>query len=467
MARSTSQLSAQVSQLAGSLSVRSISEEALAQAGIKRLYRKRDTVYTFVDLSEYEATCQRARRLLVSCEGYFYAGEYDDLKLTLAGEQMASRHILDAIEARARRFRAAGVPPIFSSAYTGHVVRELPANETRPAPVQIDGYFPVIDFILQFTAGTLHNRIAARAMDQRARRKGRVGFIPIPHATPDDVRAFCTLAFTSDGRIKPALIREATDYVAKHYTFKDEAQKDRILDADYLSFLWLEEMLRDVDIPRVQPKSWNGDFTVLDKRLWHLWYDEATIKTIINDFVASLAGTPKGEERKRFRRLCFLFPNELAGRMDELVAREQTAADAAIINAMAHAAATHDYRNVPEVVFVQEPYKSRYRMQIANHFRAMAARLGRAQPDILFGNAQALGTYLRVPERLALVPEFKVILDDERLKAVTTMANKDFISCFTNRGRRSSIGHAKVHPEAQVSGFMRRYINRRYKRLVP
>ncbi len=427
-------------------SVSQIPEEALWQAGVKRLHRKRDHLFAFVDLAEYETTCHRARRLLVSCEGYFYAGEYDDLKLTLAGEMMVSGKILDQIERRARNFRAAGVPPIFSSAYMGHVVRELPANETRPAPVQVDGYFPVIDLIVQLTAGTLHNRIAARAMDQRARKRGRVGFIPIPHATPDDVRAFCARAFTPDGRIKPALIREA---------------------ADYVSFLWLEEMLRNVNVPRETPKPWNGDFTILDKRLWHLWYDTATIKTIINDFVASLSGTPKGEERKRFRRLCFLFPEELAGRMDTLEAKDQEARDAAIVSMMAHAALTHDYRRVPEAVFVEEPYKSRYRNLITHHFRAMAARLGHTNPDKLFGNAQLLGNDLKVPERLALVPEFKAILDDERLKTVTAMTDQDFVSCFTSGGRRSSIGHAKVHPEAQISGFMRRYINRRYKRLVP
>ncbi|MBI2644712.1 hypothetical protein HYW94_00860 [Candidatus Uhrbacteria bacterium] len=278
---------------------------------------------------------------------------------------------------------------------------------------------------------------------------------------------FRSKAFTSDGRIEPALIREVIDYASRHFAFQNEAQKNRILEGDQLIYLIVEELLRGMEVPSRRYLYWSGDISVVSQRCWYLDYDEETRRDIINAFFDALPGVPKGDDRKTFQRLVYLFPNEFTGRMEELVARELATADTVIANALAHAAFIHDYRHVPEAVFVQEPYKTRYRSQIMTHFRAMAARLGRVDPNKLFGNAVDLGNDLKIPSRLALVPEFKAILDDERLKVVTTMTDQDFLNCFVSDGRRMSIGHAKFHAEAQVSGFMRRYINRRYKRLVP
>lgn len=175
---------------------------------------------------------------------------------------------------------------------------------------------------------------------------------------------------------------------------------------------------------------------------------------------------PHGKQRKDFNRLAYLFPDTFAGTLDGLQKRKLAEIEKIIDEKLIQAKMDHDYRNVPQIVFVQEPYRSRYYTQIIKHFRAMCRELASYDLDALFGSAALLDDDLKVPYRVTVIPEFKQALDEVRLQVVLEMTDMDFLAYFGNEARRMSIGHTKYHQATVISDFLRGTIKARFEKIV-
>ncbi len=101
-------------------------------------------------------------------------------------------------------------------------------------------------------------------------------------------------------------------------------------------------------------------------------------------------------------------------------------------------------------------------------FRAACERLGVENPEALFGNAQDIHTHINLPARLALVPEFKDMLDVVRLARAQALDDGMFTELFTGergRMRMIALGHAKSACPTDGSAHLHAYLLERYREL--
>lgn len=378
-----------------------------------------------------------------------------------AGQEMMVEYDLNRIAARAEAFRVAGVPPIFAPQFYGEAMR----GQRRLL-------FPTVDFLLQYGAGVYGDRMreVGMSLDRRGIREGANRAL-IPPAKVEDVFRFRTLAFDGD-RIDAALRRDSTLYVAENFHFGNEGRMGNALENDQLVFLFLEEALQPLSGKEVERRCFDGNPSAVTRVRWYLGMDRQERSKAIDGFVASLPGILRAPERKALERISTLFPDLTVGVNQEIAARaaaERVEFEVRLWTQVRAAIAGRDFRTVPQVAFVEEPWRQELLPQVERFFQEECARLAAENPTALFGSAAELHEHMPVPYELGIVPRFKAILDEVRLKTARELSEETFLAIFPagqSGGAKAGIGHTKSRDELPISRELREFVVTRWLELT-
>jgi hypothetical protein len=443
----------------------------LRERGVRILYDEPRGIYTFLAESEYQALREQCLCTLKYNRGYIFAGDIDRIRRFLDGTQIISADDIARIRGRAKQFREEGIPPIFAvEFYAPSRIEYATYSEEGIELPRVERLFPAIDFIIQFATGAYERKRAAigASLDEQARRHGtkrnkkRKLFIPIQPATVRDVREFRRVAFTPKGKISALLIRETLDYARKHFNFKSDAWRERALEIDHLAFLFLEETLRNLPHEPPEYASWDGTIKAVSKPKWYLRFKPEDRMRIAAAYFESLERIPfRKQDRAVYERMAATFP-ELARNIEVEVAKRQREQERqAIQRALDEARRKSDYSRVPEVVFVEEPWASQVIPEIEQFFRNACRRLGGESPEVLFSSVNHLHDFVAVPPRMAMIPRFKTILDEERLRAAQVIPDELFVELFSGEGghhRYAAIGWSPWREPGDAGKNLRRFL---------
>lgn len=447
-----------------------VSDSVLRQLNLVRLYDPTRKVSAVYSSAEYGRLVAKSLGLMRSYRGYIFAHDLNRIYGMIARHHTITETEIDSAYARAKAFIRAGIPPIFDERYYNkatfaYYVRLRKTNGTMEVCYQ--SLFPSIDFILQYGTGSYERNCAYMAVTHKG--DGERSKIPLKSARIEDVRRFRSIAFTEDKKIEPLLIRDITDYVNRRFDIPNEEREQEIAELNLATFQFLEEQLRD--LPH-QPRSyelWNQDVEVVHERRWYLRYHPSERELIAQAYLQSLAGSPTQRDLRTFNYLSALFPEQCAVMRRHLGVKDRLNEYLSINAVVNEAAKTGNLSLVPQHVLVEEPWRSSFLPRYKDLFRSACRKLGDENPGDLLRNVEDLYAKLNIPPRIALLPELKAVLDEERLRAVQAMPDNDFIGmyCGANSNRRNAIGLTRGDRPNEAGKRLQGYIVGRAQELSP
>lgn len=399
--------------------MRNIPENVLATHGYACIHREESNDIIIVD-SDWPGKAKGISvRLLRDYRGYIYANHVRRLLGTINGTDLVMPKDLTAVETRAKAFIEAGIPPIFDHRFG-------------------DRNFPLIDYLVQYSTGAYHRRVAAKAIAKAAPE--------VNPATINDVREFRSVAFLADGTLEPPLIREIILATGNNFRFQNHVTRTHVLSQIEEALRFLEATLRDLPHePRRYFKVPPGSEEVLvAKRRWYLTVRPDKRQAVVRAFLDLLS---REETKQRLRilrdRLEPVFPEwceeQSNARRTERRQAEKIDEHDARLNA---AIAAQDFRDLPHECFFREPWKTPLRLALEAYAEELVATID----DETFRKLACLHrTTLwqllpisRAPCAMGYLPEsFVQILFRYREDRVRSMSDDEFLACYPRETRNS------------------------------
>lgn len=438
--------------------IEKIEEADLKKIGYLRIMGKASKRAVLMARKRYEELQERAKEVLETCRGYLFVKNEEVFEGVVKGVDVTNEDELRIAEGRARKFIEAGIPPIFLKQFAG-VTRYRDGSTAR---------FPTVDFIVQFGAGNYFNRTRSAIRDAKSNGFGHPSGhqVQVGPALLGEVFEFRKRVFLGN-KIDVAFQREVMFYVSLKFYFNEEEHRDQALARDRIVFSFLEEMLADLATEGVE--TYVNNKGVSDRIGTIGWYHGRTQRERTQEiagFLASVPGTPRTPEKKTLEHLSAVFPEQLVGFDNELANRqcaERETFVASIWEAIRVSSATRDFRGIPEVAFVEDPWRDTLLPLAADFLREECQKLGKENPEALFGSADDLGLYIKVPGNLCLVPHFKEVIDEVRFRVARDLSDHMFVKIFGRGtgGRRAALGHLKPGGHAPAGMRLSEYLSER------
>jgi len=453
-------------------SINDLTDEELKRMRAVRIHDPITRTSIVIPSKDYGGLYAHCVATLQNCEGYIFAHDLNRIRGLMARRNVISHDELTDIRRRANGLRNVGIPPIFTEEWCARTTFRYTVRdgiENGQTEVSFDCLFPVIDFLIQYGAGVYERRRAGMAVTLgRAKCKGNK--IPLTPASSEDVLLFRRFAFMPNGRIDPLLMMEVLEYVSTHFQFHTQERCEDVLEFDLLAFTFLESELQDLPLkhPTCEHRGyedWDGDPLVVHERRWYLRFAPDTRIRIVQTYLDGLKGTLRGKDAKTFRFLQQAFPQQTLGMHQKMDMRQKELERAQLEEWIKNAFAQSDFRNPPSALLMLPEWNAEFLPRIKEGFRNTCQSLDASDPGALFENVEYLAATLKVPKNLAYLPEFKRILDEERLEAARHLSDERFQLIFTDARKIIGIGHSKFREESQAARALRAYLLERYRSL--
>lgn len=445
-------------------SVAEVPEKVLAREGLVKVYVERTNRWKLIREDLLRGMVAVAWQIGERYKGYLSATHLDLLRRIRKRQEILSINTLKKFVERAEDLRQSGIPPIFDKEFypSSKMVRTI-VLAGGDIGVEIKTRFPLVDFIIEFGAGTYFARLR-KQMASRWHQGLRDHRFVVPPALKDEVLAFRESAFLDARTIDPVFVREVQCYIKSHFHFKSDESEEAARARDQKLLPFLEEKLSSMRFQKKEWKVWDGDVTIVGHWGWYKDFCPKDRITIVRAFLASLPGHPDRKQRRALDRVTALFP-ELCGTVAEDLRRKARAEFLAGAGAaVAQARAEGNFRSIPPAVYVEAELWARHGAAIKAAFREACRELAKRDEPALFGNVYEK-LDIEIQAKLACLYELKEIVDTVRLEVVKVMSDELFVELFGGRGgRRSCIGNSKS-VESSAAGALRKYVNDRWKAL--
>jgi hypothetical protein len=417
--------------------MQNIPESVLIQHKLTRITDERTGSQKVMPVSSMDNQSSRSSALLSLYAGWVFGPDYElllnaqDGTIVLADEQLAR------IGRRAKAFKNAGIPPIYHPDYFG--VGNIDQIDFVDAKVSFSHttVFPIVDYILQFSTDVLNKRRASlvmRVKEAMGSKSKKIKIYPITASWASDVRAFCRVAFDQSGSLLRAIVREVHHNSSEKFRFRSEENEQKARDHTDRAFLFLEELLRPMALECSREYiQWDGDISVVGKRLWFTVYDPTEHDRIASAYFSSLGSLPTGDERAVFSRMAATFPH-LAPSVDTL-------RWLGIQTSIEQGLETSDLRYLPNEVFAQDYPDQRIRTAAMIQFEGYCAKWVSERDFIVLQTLSSVASMVKIPHDVLRELSFRNLYNQARLKVLQAMTYDEICSRFhDSNGRFAASG---------------------------
>lgn len=445
-----------------------VSEDTLRANGAHKLYSEEEGVYRVLMESDLQRLSRRCESLLSKYHGYIFADDHQEATSLVVGTGFISESRLDAAEARAERFIAAGIPPIFDPALNlGNYYSTPESGPSGHRHIRTTYRFPSVDFVILYGSG-MWERVCAAISIERRNQGFRDRIIRVPPVSTNHVLIFRAQAFASASQLDAHLAEEMHDYISTYFQFGTDESRQHVLEQYRAVVAHLEQALAAMSYTRRLVQRWDGNVALVHERRWYLTQALSERSRIARAYLDSLPGPPTGKDKETVRRLGVLFPHSVQLIESEFPLRKQEQEIIAIDDSVTCAMTSGDYCNIPQTAWENSPWQELVIPAAEQAFRVACIDLGQRNPDKLMGNVEDVFRSLPFPSWLPKTAAFKKVLDEVRLSCAQSMNDQQFLAIYggpTGHNKCNSIGHAKNHDEAAESKTLRSYLIDRLRAL--
>lgn len=445
-----------------------VTKPVLDELGIVRLVNPIHRTQHLVMAQAYGRLVGRTLAILNRYRGYIHAPSLNRMLSFISCRDVLTHAALDQIERDARRFVQNGIPPIFDPEHLSpsrFVYFSTQLGTGLTSEYNYPTLFPMVDFVIQYGAGTYETNCAHMGVKLDSIREQRTK-LELKPIGPREVFLFRSRAFMPDGRIDPMLIDELLEYVETHFRISANERRQEILERYTRLFPFLETTLRVLPHEPHRYLNWDGDPSVVVERRWYLDYAPELRPRMAQAYLEYLCSCPlplRESERQAFKRLFRHFPEVCSEVAEQLGCRNLVPKTRWYERQIAEALRNGTAHTLPRRVLREEPWRPLVQASMERTYRNACQAL--ADPSLLLNGTVEIDIALGFSAGTSLIDYLKPILDEERLRVARLLPDERFLATVRNSSHCAALGHTKMRRPHASGVALQSYLQDRLAQL--